>query len=498
MRIQDLIPRLHPRSVSGPTDRPVVGVSHDSREVGPDDIFVAITGARVDGRRFAAELDAAAVIAEGPVAVRPGVTVIEVADCRAALAIVAAALSGDPAQRMPVIGVTGTNGKTTTCWMLERILLHAGWRCGILGTNGHRIDGAPLPDSHLTRYTTPEAPVLQAILARMLESGCQAAAMEVSSIGLALRRVDALPFSVGIFTNLSRDHLDFHADMADYLEAKRRLFSELLRPDGRAILNADDPAAAAPPARAPLGTFSRTADADITARDVVATLAGITAAVTTPLGVGRLSLSMVGSHNLENALAAIGAALALGIALPVILDGLAALPSVPGRLERVPGGEGVHVFVDYAHTPDALRRVLHTLRPLTPGRILTVFGCGGDRDAGKRPLMGAAACEGSDMVTITSDNPRREDPLAIIRDILPGITGPHIVQPDRRAAIAAAVAEARPGDVVLIAGKGHETYQIIGTQSTPFSDVAVASQALAAGPHSTGSHSTGSDNREAP
>ncbi|MFT5683733.1 MAG: UDP-N-acetylmuramoyl-L-alanyl-D-glutamate--2,6-diaminopimelate ligase [Myxococcota bacterium] len=488
MRLSTLIHRLRPRSVDGPTDRPIIGVSHDSREVGPADIFVAITGARVDGRTFTPSLDVAAVIAEGEVTVKPGVTVIEVADSRAALAIAAAALHGDPAATMPVVGITGTNGKTTTCWMLERILLHAGRRCGILGTNGHRIDGAALPDSRLTRYTTPEAPILQAILAQMQEAGCEAVAMEVSSIGLALRRCDALPFSVGVFTGLSRDHLDFHADMADYLAAKRRLFSELLRTDGVAILNADDPASAQTPSRAPVWTYSRQASpdhpADITAQDATFTLNGITATVTTPRGEGALSMSMVGSHNLENALAAVGVALALGLDLPTILAGLAALPSVPGRLERVPGGDSVRgdsvcVLVDYAHTPDALRRVLTTLRPITPGRIHTVFGCGGDRDAGKRPLMGAAASVGSDVVTVTSDNPRHEDPLAIIDAILPGITSEYTVQPDRRAAIEAAIAAAQPGDVILIAGKGHETYQIIGTTSTPFSDVAVAAQALA-------------------
>ena len=480
MHLSALLPRLCARSVDGPTDRMIAGVSHDSREVGPDDIFVAITGARFDGRRFAPGLDVAAIIAQGPVEARPGVTVIEVDDSRAALAAAAAALAGDPAAKIPVIGLTGTNGKTTTCWMLERIFLHAEKTPGILGTNGHRINGAPLPDSRLTRYTTPEAPILQAILAHMVEAGCQVAAMEVSSIGLAMRRADELPFAVAVFTNLSRDHLDFHADMADYLAAKRLLFTRLLRPEGRAILNADDPAAAGTPSQAPVWTFTRRPGvaADICAHAPRYTLSGTIADITTPRGSGTLRLSMVGHHNLENALAAVGAALAVGLDLSTVLDGLAALPSVPGRLERVENTAGVHVFVDYAHTPDALRRVLATLRPLCTGRILTVFGCGGDRDAGKRPLMGTAASTGSDVVYVTSDNPRREDPLAIIDDIRPGLAGPHVVQPDRARAITAAITAASPGDVVLIAGKGHETYQIIGTTSRPFSDAAVASQAL--------------------
>ena len=379
---------------------------------------------------------------------------------------------------MPVIGLTGTNGKTTTCWMLERIFLHAGLRPGILGTNGHRSGGEPLPDSRLTRYTTPEAPILQAILAHMRDDGCKVAAMEVSSIGLALRRADELPFAVGVFTNLSRDHLDFHADMDEYLAAKRRLFSELIRPDGRAILNADDHAAASTDAQAPVWTYSRHGIADIAAKNADFSLHGITAEISTPAGSGQLSMSMIGSHNLENALAAVGAALAIGLPLDTILAGLASLPHVPGRLERVENTTGVHVLVDYAHTPDALRRVLATLRPLTSGRILTVFGCGGDRDAGKRPLMGAAAASGSDVVFVTSDNPRREDPQAIIDAILPGVTGEVVIEPDRRAAITAAVTTACRGDVVLIAGKGHETYQIIGTETLPFSDTEVAAQAL--------------------
>ncbi len=480
MRLSSLLSALDPISVSGPVDRLVASVTHDSRQAGEADIFVAIVGASVDGRRFAPDLQVAAVIADAPVQVAPGVTTIVVRDARQALAQAAALLAGSPGAALPVIGVTGTNGKTTTCWMLEQIAMTAGMRPGVIGTTGHRIGGAPLPESPLTRYTTPEAPILQQLLAQMREAGCGMVAMEVSSIGLALRRADEIPFMVGVFTGLSRDHLDFHADMDRYLAAKRRLLTDLLAADGRAVLNADDPASASIHPRVKTWRYSWHTDADITAADVRCTLHGTTAQLRTPAGAGTLSIPLIGGHNLENALGAVGAALAIGVPLEAVLAGLAALPVVPGRLERVPTTCGITVLVDYAHSPDALRRVLAGLRPMTTGRILTVFGCGGDRDPGKRPMMGAAASAGSDAVYITSDNPRSEDPGAIIADILPGVTGLRTVQPDRADAIGAAIADARRGDVVLIAGKGHENYQIIGGTTRPFSDVGHAAAALSA------------------
>ncbi|MEL6348798.1 MAG: UDP-N-acetylmuramoyl-L-alanyl-D-glutamate--2,6-diaminopimelate ligase [Myxococcota bacterium] len=480
MRLSDLLSVLQPNRVDGPTDRDVAGVTHDSREAGVRDVFVAIRGARVDGRTFAPDLDVVAVIADGPVTVKPGVTRVLVADARRALAVVAAILHGSPGRRVPVVAVTGTNGKTTTCWMVEHIALAAGRTPGVLGTNGHRLGGQPLPDGPLTRFTTPESPILQALLSQMIDGGSDLVAMEASSIGLHARRADQIPFRAAGFTSFSRDHLNYHGTEAAYLEAKQRLFTELIASDGVAVLNADDPAIIDTPTRAArCWRYSRhRRDVELYATDSQFSLQGTSAQVVTPAGSGRLTLPLIGAYNLENALAALGLSLAVGIALEDALAGLASLPAIAGRLERVQGAGEAAVFVDYAHTPDALVQVLAALRPLTPGRVLTVFGCGGDRDPGKRPMMGQAASSGSDQVYVTSDNPRSEDPDAIIAQIMTGVVGAAVVEADRAAAIGAAVRDARPGDVVLIAGKGHETYQIIGSVKRPFSDVAMAEAAL--------------------
>jgi len=463
-------------------NRPIRGVWHDSRKVGPRDLFVAIRGGQIDGRRFAKGLQAAAVIADGPVEVAGGVTVIEVADTRQALARAAAALAGHPARDVPVVALTGTNGKTTTTWLIEAAAQAAGVDIGVIGTTGHRIAGVSRPAA----LTTPEAPVVQQLLSEARDAGCGAVVIETSSIGLALRRVDAIPFRVGVFTSFSRDHLGFHGDMARYRAAKDRLFTELLDPQGRALLSADVSIPVG--VRAPVWTYGAgppgagspgvRPTCDIQALDITADLSGTTARVITPAGEASLSLRLIGPHNLDNALAALGVGLALGWPLPRICAGLGALESVPGRLERVNNDQGITILVDYAHTPDALTQVLAALAPLVPGRMLAVFGCGGDRDAGKRPQMGAAASRGSDRVYVTSDNPRSEDPDAIIKDILPGVSGPRVVTPDRAAAIARAVGDARPGDLVLIAGKGHETVQIVGDAVTPFDDRLVARDAL--------------------
>ncbi|MDP2309245.1 MAG: UDP-N-acetylmuramoyl-L-alanyl-D-glutamate--2,6-diaminopimelate ligase [Pseudomonadota bacterium] len=472
MLLSSLLDRTVVLSVSGRVDRPVGRVSDLDTDVGPGDVFVAIKGSRFDGHDRVPRMGhAAAVVVDQDRTVPPGPTVIRVADTRVALAPLCAARLGDPGASMRVVAVTGTNGKTSTTFLLAAMARAAGLRTGIIGTTGHYIDDEKVPASH----TTPGAPALQALLARMRDAGCEVVAVEASSIGLAAHRIDAIPFRAAIFTNLTRDHLDWHGTMEAYASAKARLFHELLA--GTAVLNAADPAAAAmAPASRRTWWFN---NGDLRAENVVSTPGGTHARWVTPMGTFEGAMRLVGAHNVDNALGALGGALAAGVPLEACQAGLAALPFIPGRLQAVPNDLGFQVLVDYAHTDDALVRVLAALRALSPRRILTVFGCGGDRDRGKRPLMGKAAADGSDLVFVTSDNPRSEDPLSIIAAILAGIGArPHVVEPDRRRAIAAALAEARPGDVVLLAGKGHEATQETAASAAPFDDAAVAADLL--------------------
>jgi len=475
MLLSTLIPQLGVVSIDGPTDRTIERVIYDSRDARPADVFVAIRGERVDARQFVPDLEVAAVVADGPVSARDGVTVIIVPNARVALAAIASALEGHPSHTMPVVGITGTNGKTTVTWMLESIIKAAGETSGVIGTTGHRIAGESIEATH----TTPEAPIMQALLRRMKDAGCAAGLMEVSSIGIVMHRADAIPFRVAVFTSFSRDHLDFHSSMESYLAAKAKLFEELLDPDGVAVLNADEPACETinPGTRTCL-TYGLGPSAMIRAVDLNSSVTGTHFAVVTPSGTHEVNLHLMGTHNVSNALAAFAAAHALGIDSEAIVSGLNQLESIPGRLELVPNTRGLHVLVDYAHTPEALRSVLRFLRPLTRGRILCVFGCGGDRDPGKRPDMGAAADEGSDWVFVTSDNPRHEDPMSIIDSIVAGIKGPFTVDVDRRSAIEAAIQTAKSGDIILIAGKGHETTQVMGNTVTEFDDRTVAAQIL--------------------
>lgn len=475
MLLSALIPHLGAISVDGPTDRPIKRVVFDSREAQSADLFVAIRGERVDARKFVPGLHVAAVLADAEVSAAPGVTVIQVDDAREAMAHAAAALAGNPAETMPVVGITGTNGKTTVTWMLESIVTKDGGITGVIGTTGHRIGSQKIPANH----TTPEAPVMQQMLAQMKSAGCRMAAMEVSSIGIEMRRADAIPFKVGVFTSFSRDHLDFHTSMDAYLQAKARLFDTLLSPHGIAILNADEPACSK------INTNGRTTwtygfhkDASFCIENPQSSVDGTTFDVRTNTDVLTLQLPLIGTHNIYNAVAALAAAKALDIDDQSIIDGLATLSTIPGRLEPIPNSQGVTVLVDYAHTPDALSCVLASLQSLTDGRVITVFGCGGDRDAGKRSEMGRAASTGSDHVFVTSDNPRTENPHSIIEDILPGVSGPHSIEEDRAKAISAAISLAKAGDIVLIAGKGHETTQTIGQEHLPFDDRQIAATAL--------------------
>ena len=462
----------------------VAGVHFDSRDVTEGGVFVAVPGHRVDGADFAAEAcarGAALVVAEAAPPAAPSCPWMQVPDARAALAALAAAFHGHPSRSLLVVGVTGTNGKTTTTYLLESIFEQAGLAAGRISSVANRVgrDEAERPAVH----TTPEAPAVQALLGAMRDRGARACAMEVSSHAVALRRVDHVRFAAAVFTNLTRDHLDFHGDMARYFAAKRRLF-ELL-PDGApAAVNVDDPHGArlaAAVSRPVTYALDRTADCMPDRLDLRAD--GTFIEARTPRGPLRLESPLIGRAAACSVLAAATAAVALDLPFTGIEAGVRALTLVPGRMQTVSAPrDDVTVIVDSAHTDDALRGLLEAVRPFAR-RIVTVFGCGGDRDAAKRPLMGVVATRLSDAVILTSDNPRSEDPDAIIEDIERGIgrsDTPHLVLADRGAAIARAIGDAVPGDTVVIAGKGHERYQVIGSRAFPFDDVVVARAALAA------------------
>ncbi|HET9833847.1 MAG TPA: UDP-N-acetylmuramoyl-L-alanyl-D-glutamate--2,6-diaminopimelate ligase [Vicinamibacterales bacterium] len=472
------------RAVGARAPVTITGVAYDSRAVQRGNVFVALKGVHADGATFArqaVERGAAAVVAEQEIP-SLGVPLLHVADARLALADLAADFYGHPSERLRVVGITGTNGKTTTAHLVASVFDAAGMKCGVIGTVAHRIGGEVRDSSH----TTPEAPDVQALLKEMVESGCAACAMEASSHALALRRVDAMTFSAGVFTNLTRDHLDFHENMEAYFQAKRRLF-EMLPPGAPALINADDPKASALIAAStkPV-TYAINRPADITPGPLSFSMEGLDFDIRTPRGTLHARSTLVGRPNVYNILAAVGTGVALGLPFDAVERGIHALHAVPGRFEVVSDPkDGFTVVVDYAHTDDALRNLLETARPLVRGRLITLFGCGGDRDRTKRPLMGAVASRLSDVLVITSDNPRHENPERIIDEIQRGITSDTkrddavlFAIPDRRSAIAKAIEVARPGDIVLIAGKGHEKYQIIGDERLPCDDVAIARELL--------------------
>jgi UDP-N-acetylmuramoyl-L-alanyl-D-glutamate--2,6-diaminopimelate ligase len=464
----------------------ITGVAYDSRRVAPGQVFVALKGLRADGAEFvqqAVERGAAAIVSEAGRPAGMTATWVRVPNARLAMAVLAAAFERHPSQAMQVIGITGTNGKTTTAYLIASIFDAAGLRCGVLGTVGYRIGDEVREATH----TTPEAPEVQSLLREMADGGCQACAMEVSSHALSLHRVDAMTFAAGVFTNLTRDHLDFHADMEAYFQAKRRLFGMLPR-DAPSLINVDDPRGLSlmEIVGRPV-SYAINRRADITPGPLSFSLEGLAFDVRTPRGSLRVQSPLVGRPNVYNILAAVSTATALGLPFDAIERGVRSLAGVPGRFQVVSSAKDeVTVVVDYAHTDDALRNLLETARPLARGRLITVFGCGGDRDRTKRPLMGAVAGRSSDLVVITSDNPRSEDPRRIIDEVQRGITADTVRDSsqrtlaivDRREAISKAIALARPGDLVLIAGKGHEKYQVIGSKVLPFDDVAVAREAL--------------------
>ncbi|QRK04141.1 UDP-N-acetylmuramoyl-L-alanyl-D-glutamate--2,6-diaminopimelate ligase [Archangium violaceum] len=502
MKLTDVLAGCGAEQTSGgrtPVD--VTGVSQDSRKVKPGDLFVAVPGTKEDGAQFVGEAvsrGAVAVVSEK--ALSSQVPFFKVSNARKALAIIAANFHGRPADKLTLLGVTGTNGKTTTTYLLEAMATAAYSSTGVIGTLGYKVGG----QFHPTAHTTPEPLELHRILKEMVDAGVETVVMEVSSHALLQERVHGITFKAAAFTNLTRDHLDYHKDLEEYFQAKRKLFVENLAQGGVAVVNGDDTYATRiynelRGQKRMAWKFSRQGNGEISSADVSFSLQGIKGVLKTPAGDIPVKSRLLGAHNLENILAAAGLALGAGFARRKDVQlGIERMAGVPGRMERVENhgpAQAPAVFVDYAHTDDALKRALEAARTMAKGRVIVVFGCGGERDAGKRPLMGSAAAESADLAVVTSDNPRTEDPEEIISQVTPGLekgglrrisagkakSGEkgYLVDVDRKAAIETAISLGKEDDVVLIAGKGHETYQIIGTEKRAFDDREVAARALA-------------------
>ncbi len=486
MRIESVLQIIQSVTVRGDRERDITGVVCDSRRVQPGHLFVALPGARRNGTEFideAVRRGAVAIVTQERVARRGNAAFIQVEDARRALAEIACAFYHHPSSRLCAIGITGTNGKTTTAFLLRDIFRAAGRKPGMIGTVVYEIGARQIPAGR----TTPEAPDVQALLDQMLRAGCDSAVMEVSSHALDQKRVWGVDFDVGVFTNLTRDHLDYHGTLQRYFDAKALLFRGLgqMEKSAAAVINLDDDwgqqLATIGGAWSAAFTYGFHPAADVRAEDVEITGEGSSFRLRSPWGDADLRLRMMGRYNVQNALAAIASAGAVGIPLETSVRAASAFTAAPGRLEPVPNRRGLRVYVDYAHTDDALQNVLSMLRSLAPRRLIVVFGCGGDRDRGKRPLMGAVAARWADLVILTSDNPRSEDPERIIEEIAAGIgagaAAERIV--DREKAIARAFECAAPGDIVLIAGKGHENYQEFDRTVIPFDDREVARRLLA-------------------
>jgi UDP-N-acetylmuramoyl-L-alanyl-D-glutamate--2,6-diaminopimelate ligase len=463
-------------------DVEVSRVELDSRRIRPGDVFVAVRGAKSDGAAHAADAisrGAVAVVSDRPpsAGVDPGVAWVRVPSPRRAAGRLAARLNGEPAERLILAGVTGTNGKTSTATLLSAILEARYGAAGFIGTTGYRLRNREIEADR----TTPEAPVIQELLAELVADGVPAAAMEVSSHALTLERAEGCRFDVAVFTNLTRDHLDFHRDMEGYFGAKRRLL-DYRKPGASAVVNADDSygrrlLAEAPPV---VGFSPSGAAADFRAASASCDISGTVVDVVHEGGAFRLQSPLLGRFQVSNLLGAAAAAVRLGIDPSTIASAVAGVGNVPGRLERVDAGQPYPILVDYAHTPDALERLLAAVRELTDRKIILVFGCGGDRDRGKRAPMGEIAGRMADIAIATSDNPRSEDPDAILRDVEVGLAASgatkYLKIADRREAIRSAIELSNPGTVVVIAGKGHETTQVIGTNEMPFDDRKVAAE----------------------
>jgi UDP-N-acetylmuramoyl-L-alanyl-D-glutamate--2,6-diaminopimelate ligase len=477
MRLESITRIIQPLVTRGPLNVDIEGIAYDSRQVRRNFLFVALRGRHEDGARYiedAIRRGAVAIVSEDDRWTRRDIAHIHVPDARLAMAEIACAFYNNPSGRIEAFGVTGTNGKTTTAFMIRRILEAAGRQPGLIGTIRYEFGNRVIPASR----TTPEAPDIQFMLDQMVRQGCRAAVLEVSSHALHQKRVWGVDFDVGIFTNLTRDHLDYHQDMRGYFLAKSQLFRGLgdLEKSASAVINIDDAwgmeIANTQGLRAELLTYGLHPGAMVRAEDIRYGDHATSFFFASPWGNVPVTLPLLGRYNVSNALAALSACCARGIAPADAAEALSALPPVPGRLELVPNDRGLRIFVDYAHTDDALGNVLATLRELGPRKIVCVFGCGGDRDREKRPLMGAIAARLADRVIVTSDNPRTENPEAIIDEVMEGAgTREHVERvTDREQAIARALALAKPGDFVLVAGKGHENYQDFGSTVVPFDD----------------------------
>jgi len=501
MKLSQLLGDIHPHEIKGDTEREVFSLCYDSRKCDKNSLFVAIPGFSQDGHDYiddALSRGASVIIYERCRDFPPHVTAVKVDDTRRALGILARNFYGDPSRELCLIGILGTNGKTTVTFLLESILTFAGFTVGVMGTIDYRYGGKSFPASH----TTPEAPEYHRILREMVLNGVSHVISEVSSHAVDLHRVDTCSFDLGIFTNLSQDHLDYHQTMENYFQAKLRFFREIL-PKGKqflaksAIINGDDPWGRRILQETTLPSLTYGLDEKNEVRGEILSLDTAGTEILVSWGKEKLSLHspLIGEFNVFNILAAVATSFVLEVDREAIRRGIGTLKGVPGRLEKVSLPHEPTVIVDYAHTPDALIKVLKSLAQCRKGRIITLFGCGGDRDRGKRPLMGEAATALSDVVVITSDNPRSEDPLDIISEIERGIRGwekvspeelycrkmernLYTVEPKRRAAIEMAISLALPQDIVLIAGKGHENYQIIGRERLPFDDRKVAREVL--------------------
>jgi UDP-N-acetylmuramoyl-L-alanyl-D-glutamate--2,6-diaminopimelate ligase len=495
MRLSELLKSIdEPLMFQGDMDLEISGLYYDSRAVVPGGMFFALKGAVSDGHRFVSQArssGAAAFVVEDESCVPAGMTFVKVADSREAMSLMASAFYGHPSSGLPLIGITGTNGKTTTTYIIESIMEKADIPTAVLGTINYRYRDTLIPAPN----TTPESVDLQQILRRLVDLGARGIVMEVSSHALEQRRVDGCKFDIGVFTNLTRDHLDYHHDMPSYLASKKRLFSELLAPDRTkkrrfAVVNIDDHFGhlVARAASCPVVTFGIVAESKVSAKDLKFSTSGITGILSTPDGEIEFRSRLLGRFNLYNILAAAATGFAMKIPLETIAAGIEEHGKVAGRLEPVDNNRSVTLLVDYAHTGDALENVLKTVIELASGRVITVFGCGGDRDRGKRPIMGEIAGRYSDLSIITSDNPRTEEPRKIMAEVRAGILPLGLKEyslrelgagfsrqgficiESRRDAIRLAVRLANSGDIILVAGKGHEDYQIIGTERHHFDD----------------------------